>query len=126
MRLFRQKRRTKTFVFQRLLLCLFFLSGYSAFAQTSEVRGVVTDSLQKPIVGATVNVKGTKTNAITSPDGNFSIKAKVGDVLNVSAVGFSNNEIVVTSLTNVNIRLTATINALNDVVVVGYGTQRKA
>jgi len=107
-------------------LCLLFLSGCTAFAQTSEVRGVVTDTLQKPIVGATVTVKGTKSNAITSPDGNFSIKAKIGDVLTVSAVGFSNNDVTVTSLTNVNIKLTATINALNDVVVVGYGTQRKA
>jgi len=90
------------------------------------VHGSVTDTLKKPIIGATVTVKGTKTSAITSPDGNFSIKAKMGDVLNVSAVGFSNNEITVTSLTNVNISLTATINSLNDVVVVGYGTQRKA
>src|SRR3954454_13256250 len=125
MRLFRQKRRTKIFVLQRLLLCLLFFSSYAAFSQTDEVHGSVTDTLKKPIIGATVTVKGTKTSAITSPDGNFSIKAKMGDVLNVSAVGFSNNEITVTSLTNVNISLTATINSLNDVVVVGYGTQRK-
>ena len=118
MRLFRQQRRMKTNVLQRLLLCLLFFTSYSVFAQTSEVRGTVTDTLKKPIVGATVTVKGTKVSAITSPDGNFSIKAKVGDVLTATAVGFADNETAVTSLTNVNISLTTSINALNDVVVV--------
>src|SRR4051812_1304527 len=120
MRLFRRDQRARTIVLQRLLLCLLFFTSYSVFAQTSDVHGTVTDTLKKPIVGATVTVKGTKSSAITSPDGNFSIKAKVGDVLTISALGFADNETSVTSLSNVNISLTTTINALNDVVVVGY------
>src|SRR4051812_12782146 len=101
MRLFRRDRRTRTIVLQSLLLCFLFFWGYTVFAQTSDVRGIVTDTLKKGIAGATVTVKGAKSNAITSPDGDFSIKAKIGDVLTVSAVGFSSNEVTVTSLNNV-------------------------
>ncbi len=120
----RRHRRKSNYVLHQLLLCFLFFSVHSVFAQTN-VRGTILDSLQKPVPGATVSVKNAKAKAITASDGSFSIQAKPGDVLTVSALGFANAEITVQSATNVNLTLSASVNTLNDVVVIGYGTQRK-
>ena len=91
-----------------------------SFAQEKTISGVVSDA-SGPIPGANVIVKGTKNGVQTDFDGKFAIKAKVGDVLLVSFVGMDDTSITVGSSSTVNIKLQKGV-ALNEVVVVGYGT----
>ena len=101
------------------------LISFTAHAQ-SPVGGVVKDKEGKPVAGATISVKGKKINALTAADGSFSIAAANGDVLVVSSVGYTSYEMKVNgTAANLTIELATNANILSDVVVVGYGTQRK-
>lgn len=100
------------------------LISFTASAQ-SPVGGVVKDKEGKPVSGATISVKGKKINAITGADGSFSIVAVNGDVLQISSVGYTPYEIKVNGAASLNVELATNANILSDVVVVGYGTQRK-
>ena len=86
-------------------------------------KGRITDQDGEPIVGASVVQKGTKNTTITDLDGNFSLNVPPGSVLVVSYIGFA--EQTVTASTNLNITLKSNIEKLDEVVVVGYGTQKK-
>lgn len=96
-------------------------------AETHSVTGVVVDSEGEPLIGATVLVKGTTTGVATDIEGRFTIKASAGQELQISYVGYQ------TLLYKVqggrydlgNITLAADSQVLDDVVVIGYGTQRK-
>jgi len=103
-----------------LLLCTI---GY---AQERTITGVVTsggDDSNLPNV--TVAVKGTSYATTTDASGRFSISAQKGQTLHISSVGFEAQDVVVGDEISVNIKLTTAQNSLADVVVVGYGTQRK-
>lgn len=113
---------------KRLFLILMCLLGVSslALAQTT-VTGNVTDASDNtPLPGVNVIIKGTTTGTITDGDGNFSIKAKDGNVLQFTSIGYVAEEVTLTGQTNIKIALVTDMVALADVVVVGYGTQRKA
>ena len=125
MRLFRPKRRTNAIVLQRLLLCFLFFSSYHLYAQSTQVSGVVRDSAGGPLAGATVAVKGSKKATATSAAGAFTIAAADNDVLTVSAVGYEAKDVPVGGQSAITISLHPVYNTLNDVVVIGYGTQRK-
>ncbi|MDF7814726.1 TonB-dependent receptor [Hymenobacter sp. YC55] len=108
-------------------LPLFFLSVTGAYAQTSTVTGKITDESGAGLPGVTVLVKGTTTGTATDNQGNFSLSvpnAATG-VLQVSFVGYRQQEVPISSRTAVDIRLAADTKALDEVVVVGYGTQEK-
>lgn len=107
------------------LLCgLLFASA--TWAQTV-VTGTVTDEQNLPLAGATVLVKGTNNGTSTDFDGNFSIEANVNsDILEVSYIGFSTLEVPINGQSSLNVRLTEDATQLEDVVVVGYGTQKKS
>ena len=84
------------------------------------------DKEGKPVAGATISVKGKKINAVSGNDGAFSIAAASGDVLVASSVGYETYEIKVGSTgSSIGIHLATNASLLGDVVVVGYGTQRK-
>lgn len=108
------------------LLCVFVCS-MQLFAQQANVQGVVVDSKGESIPGANVFLKGNTTvGTITDIDGNFSLNVKVGDVLVVRFVGFDEAEVKVTSVSrNLKITLTDSSQALEEVVVMGYGVQKK-
>jgi TonB-linked SusC/RagA family outer membrane protein len=89
-----------------------------------KIIGTVTDDKGAPLVGASVMVKDAKKGTVTNAAGEFSIDAKPGDVLIVSFVGFQTREIVIGSQSNIEVRLTAFTNSLNELVVIGYGTQK--
>lgn len=110
----------KTFVIMVTIL----LVSQSVMAQAS-VTGQVKDKDGNPVQGATVAVKTKKLHAITDEAGKFSIAAANGDLILITNVGFDNYEIRVGKETNLAIELTTKISSLNDVVVVGYGTQKK-
>lgn len=92
-------------------------------AQT--VKGtVISGSDNEPLIGASVMVQGTKTGAVTDLDGNFTIEAKNGQTLEVSYLGFITQKIKVTGST-ISVTLNEDKQSLDEVVVVGYGVQKK-
>lgn len=91
-----------------------------------EIHGRVTDSAGNPITGATVIVKSTKKGTFTNARGEYNIAAATGDVLQFSFVGYNTKEVSVSQNSELNITLTAKSSSLNEIVIVGYGTQRKA
>jgi TonB-linked SusC/RagA family outer membrane protein len=97
------------------------LTAFGASAQ-APVKGVVRDKDGKPVVGATISVKGQATGTSTSEDGSFSIPAKAGDVLVITSIGFDKHEVTYNGrISSLYINLDEKANALDDVVVVGYG-----
>ena len=99
--------------------------GPRAFAQgKATVSGVVSDNLG-PIPGAGVVVKKTTEGAVTDLDGRYSIQAREGDVLVFSCLGYADMEITVGKQREINVTLSDNSTVLDEVVVVGYGTQRK-
>ena len=92
--------------------------------QSRKVTGQVSDA-EGPLVGATVLEKGTNNGVITDIDGNFSIEVKPGATLLVSYVGYISQEIKVGNQNQLNLKLESTGGNLNEVVVIGYGTQRR-
>ena len=120
-------KKTKSIRLQMLLRGILFIillaGGTAAFAQT-KVSGTVTTNQNKPISGATVHVVKTAHYATTNDSGNFSIEVKKGDVIEITSVGYARKEIEVTS-DKLNVQLEPADNQLDNVVVIGYGTQKK-
>ncbi|MDE6522294.1 MAG: TonB-dependent receptor [Muribaculaceae bacterium] len=96
-------------------------------AETGTVTGVITDSEGELLIGATVLVKGTSTGTATDIDGRFSLNAPIGSELQISYVGYQNKTIKVEKgkLNLGDIILASDAQLLDDVVVIGYGTQKK-
>lgn len=91
----------------------------------STVTGIVTDENGSPLPGASIVVKGTTTGAVTDFDGNYSISAASDGVLIFSYVGYSTQEIAINGRSAVDTRMEVDASQLDEVVVVGYGTQKK-
>lgn len=93
--------------------------------QTSTITGVVKDTSGEPLAGVNIVVKGTTNGSITDPAGRFVLEASGGSVLLVSYIGFKSKEITVRGQ-ELNITLEEDSEALDEVVVVGYGVQKKS
>ena len=109
-----------------ILLCLPIMSVKAVPSQTSTVSGVVisgTDEL--PLVGVSVLVKETANGTITDIDGNFKLNVVSGQTLVFSYIGYVTQEIVVTDQKSLNVILKEDTEILDEVVVVGYGVQKK-
>lgn len=108
-----------------LLLATALLMSTSAFAQKNTFKGVVLDDLGEPVIGATIQVKGVKgAGAITDLDGNFVIDADANQTLLITYIGYKDAEIRPSA--NMKITLKQDDKALDEVVVVGYGVQKKS
>ncbi len=105
-----------------LFLALFFFFFGIATAQT-QVRGIVVDESGEPVIGATVQIKGTTQGTVSDMDGNFNLSAPAGGTLVISYVGMQTQEVPVSA--NVRVVLTSDTELLDELIVVGYGTQRK-
>lgn len=94
--------------------------------ETSTIKGIVVDETGEPIIGASIKVKGSQNvGSITGIDGDFSLKGvKKGSTIVITYIGFQTKEVKVTS-DNLKIQLQSDSQNLNEVVVVGYGTQKK-
>ena len=108
-----------------LALFLLSLSSVAGFAQ-SQIKGNVKDSNGEPILGATVKVNGSKAATVTDLDGNFMVNAKPGSTITISYVGFETQTVTVKGTNLVPIVLKEDDRTLNDVVVIGYGVQKKS
>jgi len=100
------------------------VNSVASVQQTKTVKGTVSDAMG-PVIGATVMEKGTTNGAVTDFDGNFSLNVKPGATLVISYVGFLTQEIAVGNQTDFNITLKEDSKSLEEVVVVGYGVQKK-
>lgn len=108
------------------LIWTFLLFPFLASAQIKISGTVINGTDKSPVQSATVKVKGTDRATRTNELGKFSIQTKVGETIQISHVSFELFELTVTAATNaITATLTPLSNSLNDVVVVGYGTQRK-
>lgn len=106
-----------------LLLCLIPLCS---IAQNITVKGIVKDNLGESVIGANVTEKGTTNGMITDLDGNFSLTVQKNATLVISYIGYVTQEIAIKGNTNLNIILKEDSKALEEVVVIGYGTARKS
>ena len=111
---------------QILTICLMLLC-LSSFAQTT-IKGVVTSATDnEPLIGATVFVKGTAMGVITDYDGNYTIDNVESNMeLTFSMLGYTTQKIKVGSQKVINVKLAESTIGLDDVVVIGYGTDRKS
>lgn len=106
----------------KIIFLLFFLGIGMTFAQT-QIKGVVVDTSGDPIIGASIQIKGTGQGTVTDIDGQFTLSAPSNAVLVISYVGMKTQEVA--AQTNIRVVLEDDTEQLQEVVVVGYGTQRK-
>jgi len=114
---------TKSLLALMLLFCT-----TSAFAQTATVSGTVTDAANAPLIGVNVAVKGTSNGTITDVNGKYVLQQQVPSnaVLVFSYVGYLSQEVTVGDRRTVNVSMSEDTKKLDELVVVGYGVQRKS
>ncbi|MDP4711765.1 MAG: TonB-dependent receptor [Saprospiraceae bacterium] len=109
------------------LACLFVVLGsLSVYGQAgSNISGSVSSSAGEALIGVNIVVRGTSTGTVTDENGRFSLTASPSDVLYFSYTGYTSVEVTVGSQSVINVTLEENVEILDEVVVVGYGTQRK-
>jgi TonB-linked outer membrane protein, SusC/RagA family len=100
-------------------------AGYNIKNSKRNISGTVLDEEENPVIGASVIIKGKPNGVLTDLDGRFTIDASSNETLQISYIGYHTKEVTIGNNTNVTIKLAENITVLNDVVVVGYGTQKK-
>ena len=109
-----------------VMALLLMLIPADIFAQNSiSVSGIVMDDTNEPVIGAAVMVKGTTTGVITDIDGRYTISAPANGILSFSYVGLKDKEEKVNGRTTINIIMETDSKMIDEVVVIGYGTQRR-
>jgi len=105
---------------------LFFMLSLSAFAQKHTVSGTISDATKNPMPGVNVLVKGTTIGTATDGNGAFTIEAGADDILVLSFIGFTSQEIKVGNQTRIDASMAEDVSTLQEVVVVGYGEMRRS
>jgi TonB-linked SusC/RagA family outer membrane protein len=109
-----------------MLIIANMLISVNAFAQSKTISGVVTDANgDDPLIGVSIVLKGTTTGTVTDIDGKFSLEANTGDVLIFSFIGYLNTEVTVANQASISVSMETDMVGLDEVVVIGYGTQKK-
>lgn len=118
---------SRVFFLCLMLLAILLSIPLNAQGQQNSISGQISDATNKePLVGVSVIVKGTTTGILTDIDGKFSIAAPIGSTLVITYIGFEKQEIPIANRTPLNIQLKEDSQLLEDVVVVGYGVQKKS
>jgi TonB-linked SusC/RagA family outer membrane protein len=112
---------------QKLTVAILFLliAASNVIAQSRTVTGRVTNATGEPLGGATITVVGSQAGTSAGTDGNFSIAVPARGTIRISAIGYAEQEVRITNQTTINAVLQPSNAQLEQVVVVGYGTQRK-
>jgi TonB-dependent starch-binding outer membrane protein SusC len=115
------------FTLKRLFLAAVFLLITNILIAQKTITGTITDeSTSQPVAGATVTARGTKAATQTNSEGSFSLSVPKGATrLTVTSIGFESQDISINDQSNISVSLKTTTASLNEVVVVGYGTQRR-
>lgn len=112
---------------QIFLTLLFTLCSVVLMAQDLQVKGVVTSADDgQPLPGVSVYIKGTQSGTLSDVNGTYSLKVPAGSTLVFSFVGMETQEVVVTSNTTIDIAMSYDMTEMDEVVVIGYGTQKKS
>ena len=120
------KREIQSFFYKKnLFFLIVILTSLPIIAQESTISGVVSDNESVPLPGVNVFIKGTNNGVATDFDGNFSLQVDIGDVLQISFVGFETQEISVTDESSLSISMTPDYANLDEVVITGYGSTAK-
>ena len=90
------------------------------------ITGTVVDDMHEPIIGANVLVKGTSTGVITDTDGKFILEVPANAILQITYIGYVSKEITVGSQTNISVTLSEDAKAIDEVIVIGYGSVKKS
>ncbi|MDE6061290.1 MAG: carboxypeptidase-like regulatory domain-containing protein, partial [Duncaniella sp.] len=106
-----------------LVVCAFWAISLSA--QTRKITGTVTDDAGDPMPGVSVLIKGTNQGAATDLDGKYSLNANTGAVLEFSYIGYLTQTVTVGERSVINVTMREDVKALDEVVVVAYGTASK-
>src|SRR6218665_1140284 len=107
------------------LLLIIQLNSAVVFAQAKTVSGVVNDAKGLPLAGVSVTVKGTNNGVVTNDKGAYSISVTPGAVLYFSYSGYNGSEQTVNAQNTIDVSLTENPQSLENVIVIGYGTQKK-
>ena len=105
---------------------LLLLMASTAYSQSRSVTGTVTDESDSPMPGVNVIIKGTTVGTTTDVNGNYTLQANSGDIIVVSFIGYTAQEIQVANQTRIDLKLQEDVATLQEVVVVGYGVQRRS
>lgn len=108
------------------LLSIMFSAATLSAQNAYMLKGVVQDEAGEPLIGATVMVKGTTQGVATDIDGNFAVNVKKGQTIDVSYVGYDAQSIKVNGQNNITVVMKENSSTLDDLVVVGYGVQKKS
>ncbi|WP_353139679.1 SusC/RagA family TonB-linked outer membrane protein, partial [Pseudopedobacter sp.] len=107
-------------------LAVFVLLPFLSIAQElRRITGAVIDENKEPLVGAIIKIKDTSRGAVTSETGNFQISAKAGETLEITYIGYKPYSVKIGAASNYNIAMKADERALEEVIVIGYGTAKR-
>ncbi|MEL5891991.1 TonB-dependent receptor [Bacteroides sp. GD17] len=109
---------------KKILFLFFAVFAVATYAQNGNITGTVKDANDEPLIGVSVVIKGTATGVVTDLDGNFSLNGKVGDIIQFSFIGMVSQEHTFSG-TPIQVVMQDDSKMLDEVVVVGYGTQKK-
>ena len=112
-------------LFRTLTLLLFVLCTTTVFAQNKTIKGTVIDAAGEPLIGVNVSVKGTTIGSITDVDGKYTFEAPSNGTLVFSFIGYKTAEIPINGQSTFNQTLNEDTQNIDEVVVVGYGVQKK-
>ncbi|WP_121196778.1 MULTISPECIES: SusC/RagA family TonB-linked outer membrane protein [Mucilaginibacter] len=112
-------------IFILAFIVLLSLSSLSLYAQNIKIQGRVLDPAGQSVPGASIRVKGTQNGVTTDANGNFQLSAPGNSTLEVSFIGYATQEKAVNNQTKITITLVSDTKTLQDVVVIGYGSQRR-
>ena len=111
---------------KHLILLFMFCLSLQMMAQQRSITGVVVDAKNEPVIGASIVEKGTSNGTITDVDGKFLLKVEPNITLVISYIGYEAQEILLGDKTNISVVLHEDNEVLDEVVVVGYGVQKKS
>ena len=112
-------------LFRMLTLLLFVLCTTVVFAQQKPIKGTVVDATGEPLIGVNVSVKGTTIGIITDIDGKYALEVPTNATLVFSYIGYRTQELSVGNQTTINVTMQEDTQNIDEVVVVGYGVQKK-
>jgi len=111
---------------QLLSVFVLLLFGFTSFGQNT-YSGIITDAVTgDALIGVSIYIPATTQGTLSDIDGSFTLNANAGDVVEISYVGYKTQTITLTDETNLNVQLAVSSELLDEVVVVGYGTQKKS
>ncbi len=111
---------------KKFLTVFIVMISLSVFSQQKEITGKVTDDTGQPVMGATLVIKGTNNGTVTNFDGEYTLKAKAGDVISFSFIGTETKNVTVANAAIINVMLKGSEQVLDEIVVVGYGKVKKS